>query len=353
MAMFVFAESIANALLLVSLYAQVGPVPGTQQVSPIYEMSDLVCSCTVQAITSKEESTKGAGAAAAQRRVRATVAVRDAFKNSWGSQGSITLEYTETVRNGVSIGGSFRLSPGENAILFLRSQNGTYTFADRFLGAISFSDLPLVTGKAGMDKLQAVLSRVALGENREDQTRALRLLEGFDNPTAESLSSAEHLSRSADPEVAFAALSVMLRSKSRASVQHLVTYLDSYSSNYEPLSLSTVGTYLGQVNTREALQEIEKLSASRFLSIRLGAMDALRSIKDRKSIPVLVNRLDDPNSMVQYFAVISLAEILGREEGDYAPSLYLFDKRPQYYTALWKQWWQEQGSALEQPKASE
>ena len=63
-------------------------------------------------------------------------------------------------------------------------------------------------------------------------------------------------------------------------------------------------------------------------------------------MPTIVLRLDDPDRATQYLAVITLAEILGKYEGDYAPSMYLFDKKTQYYVGLWKQWWTDEGSKL-------
>jgi hypothetical protein len=48
---------------------------------------------------------------------------------------------------------------------------------------------------------------------------------------------------------------------------------------------------------------------------------------------------------VQYIAVITLAEIFAKE-GDYAPSKRLYDKNPDLYIGLWKQWAKDTGRAL-------
>jgi hypothetical protein len=75
-------------------------------------------------------------------------------------------------------------------------------------------------------------------------------------------------------------------------------------------------------------------------------MDAIRGTKSTTSIPFLMAKLNDPDRDVQYVALISAAEILNKDEGDFAPSMYLFDQKPQYYLGLWKQWWLEEGSKL-------
>jgi hypothetical protein len=73
-------------------------------------------------------------------------------------------------------------------------------------------------------------------------------------------------------------------------------------------------------------------------------MQSLRKMRSPRAAPVVVSRLDDPNSDIQYLAVITLAETFGKY-GDYAPSVYLFRQRPQYYVDLWKKWWEKDGGA--------
>ncbi len=75
-------------------------------------------------------------------------------------------------------------------------------------------------------------------------------------------------------------------------------------------------------------------------------MNALRAMRDRRSIPALIKRLDDSDSNVQYLALITLSETVGKQDGDFAPTLYLFDKKPQFYLDLWKDWIQKEGDSL-------
>jgi HEAT repeat protein len=128
-------------------------------------------------------------------------------------------------------------------------------------------------------------------------------------------------------------------------VERLRNYLNSYHSETQPFALASVVTSLGQIRDPRARQALEELSDSKFVAVRLGAMDALRWLKSRESIPVLVKRLGDPSNDVQYLAVVSLSEALGMDE-EYRPTMNLFDKKPQYYVGLWKQWWADEGIRL-------
>ena len=80
-------------------------------------------------------------------------------------------------------------------------------------------------------------------------------------------------------------------------------------------------------------------TAQCLVSLALGAFG-------QQTQPVIsgAKRLDDPDVKVRYLATITLSEIF-RKGGDYAPSMYLFDKNPDFYTGRWKIWWAEQSQA--------
>jgi hypothetical protein len=48
-------------------------------------------------------------------------------------------------------------------------------------------------------------------------------------------------------------------------------------------------------------------------------------------------------------AVMALAKLTGKR-GDYAPGGNFFDERPDYYIALWKDWWREHQQEYTSPK---
>ncbi|MDE3136469.1 MAG: HEAT repeat domain-containing protein [Acidobacteriota bacterium] len=280
-----------------------------------------------------------------RRKVTVQVEAGQVFKTDRPSAREFQLDYTEDVgMNPLPV--SF-LKPGQVQLLFLKAASpGVYHFADRFMGATWFSVLPGRTGTPGMSGLEAALDTLARRQNKDDRINALRLLQGFEILSPDSLSTVENLAGASDPETAFAALAVLLKTHSPAAVERLAQQVEKYKGGPEPISLSLVSieTELGSVTNEEALPAVEALASSRFLNIRIGAMQSLRKMRNPRAAPVVVNRLDDPNSDVQYLAVITLAETLGKN-GDYAPSVYLFRQRPQYYVELWKKWWQQEGKA--------
>ena len=326
-------------VLSIPTITEIGPTPGSQLVRPVFEKSDVVCNCFVRSLSpANTQPSIVKGNCPGPARMSADIVVRDWYKTSQYSLASLVVEYDQD-QACYSITQP-TVWKGETALMFLKATpSATYAWADTFLAAIPFKSLPPQSGQLGPGKLQAALMFVANQQNREDQIRALRLLHGFDTLTPDSVSSILPLSDSKDPDVAFLALAVLLTTKTPESVERLVRYLDAYKGDRGPLALININTDLAQIRDVRALSHLELLCSSRFALIRDGAMRALRGIKSPHSVPVLVQRLDDSDSDIKYLAVITLAEILGKYEGDYAPSMYLFDKKPSFYTNLWKTWW--------------
>jgi HEAT repeat protein len=187
--------------------------------------------------------------------------------------------------------------------------------------------------------------------NRDEQLKALRLLHGFTRLEPSASTAVGALSSSPDPEIAFAALAILLKAGMPDGVAKFRRYVETYRQEQPPIELMNAAGELSLVADPKALPDIELLSGSKYLSIQMAAMDAIRHIGSFKSAPVLVERLDDPNRIVQYSAVITLAELFDKS-GDYGPNIELFGKDPQKYIRLWKQWWIDEGKVLSEQKKS-
>lgn len=322
--------------------------PGSVQVEAVFAQASLVCNCVVKSIVDHAYPIEIRGRASMRYEVTAQITIRDVYKSDDLRVTNIAVQYVVDKQQGQSIAGSrLELSKGQTVLLFLtKTGTDTYEFADPFIGGTEFSSLPNEGGDLGPIKLQHVLTSVAQSTVSLDQLQALRLLLGFDHIADETLSVVRPLSQSGNADIALTALGVLLRTKSVDSVQKLQQYLESYTANAEPSALFVIGPELREISNPNALPVLEALSGSKFRSVRSGAMDSIRRIRDPKTVPFLMAKLGDPDSDVQYVALITAAEILGKYEGDFAPSMYLFDKNPQYYIGLWKQWWVEEGSKL-------
>jgi hypothetical protein len=324
-AFFVLASAVLNAGIV--------PIPGTVPVEPVFQKSDLVCNCeVVKTQSAREERIVEGGGVVVRKRVVATLQVIDAYKqkSDFGLAGVRLITYED------------KLPFGKRGIMFLTAvTNSEYELTDTFIGAVPFSNVPLVTAALGLSKLQSALASV-LGNNKiDDQVNALQLLQGFQELEPVSVAHVIPFTDSKDPQLVFGALAVLLKTGKPEFVSKLRMYLDNYHEESGPISLVSIGTELGQVDNVRALSDMEMLSESRLLSVRLGAMQSLRRLHAQQSAASLVRRLDDSNTFIQYLAVITLAETFNKS-GDYAPAMDLFDKSSGKYIALWKSWWRKE-----------
>jgi hypothetical protein len=315
----------------------IGLLPGDIRVSPVFDKADLVCKCSVSSTSlSNEQFRDGSGALRVGERVRANLTVEDVYKSNGQDGQPVVLDYVRDSSTDISV------RNGQTFLLFLNRNDGTYSFADPSIGATPFSSLPQQGGQPGLAKLESALVAVSLQQNHNDSIHALILLQGFDALTQADLTAVQTLTMSADRNIEAQALAVLLKTKTPQSVAYVRSFLDMYPDDIEPPALVSFGAELNQISDVRARVDVEALSASRFLSIRIGAMNALRHMKDRRSAPALIQRLDDSNSFVRYLAVITLAETFDKFDDDFAPSQPVFNTNPVYYTNLWKTWWSQQ-----------
>jgi hypothetical protein len=338
---------LALCVLCVDACADIAPAPGTQPIAPVFEKADLVCNCVVQAIRVMSEQRLGtAPKIVVRQHVTATVEVDDQYKPTTPVGQWISVEFDQEIP--ATRASMPSIEKGERALMFLdATASSVYVFADPFLAAVRFYSLPRMPGEQGLKKLQAALAAVLQSPTRDDRMRAMQLLEGFDQIAPDTSPTLVSLSRSPDPEVALSAFAVLLKIKGpddTIGVQVLTdlkAYLDTHAAVSESEVLVNIGSELGQIGNEKALPALESLAGSRYFPIRFGAMSAIRHIRSPQSAAVLIQHLDDADHNIRYVAVIALAEIF-QKYGDYAPGMGLFDKNPEKYVQLWKEWYRNQ-----------
>jgi hypothetical protein len=328
----VFWILVSRTVIVLSLAApsvcEVVPTPGTQLVGPLFREADIVCSGVVVSTDINSSGISESG----QTRL-AHIRPEVLFKPDKTDNETLVVEYEGDL-----------LWKGENALLFLK-QNGEanhrYRLVDHSIGATSFEGVVGTGSGRGIVRLQASLASILRTSDATDQFSALRILQGMENLAPETMSTLILLSRSSDADVALSAIAAMLSDERPEEVERLRTYLEGYSEKAEPVALLSIGTKLGQITDQRFIVTLEALADSRFLSIRYGALDALRKMRKRESAPALIKRLDDSDVNVRYVALITLVEIF-EKTGDYAPNMAIFEENPHYYTDLWKSWWLDQ-----------
>lgn len=331
-------------LAITQAKAQPMPAPGTQRTDWLFREADVVCTCKL--VASYVESEEPVRTNRTLQHIRGVLEVYDVFKPATLHLGDRLPIRFDRIPGDESVGGDPRfLEPLEVAILFLKkTPDGTYQFSDYWFGINEFRVIPPASGGTGMARLQSallnILDQAPPGGPYHDDLRALYLLEGFPTLSPEGNAYMVRVANSPDPNIALAAIGTIMKSRKPEAVDLVRNYLENYKGE-EPMSVWSIGAWLGQIDDPKALPSLEALSGSRFLSVQLGAMDALRKIKSPSSAPALIQRLDDPNKVVRYKALITLAEAFGKR-GESAPSMEVFDRDPERYVSLWKSWWAEQ-----------
>jgi hypothetical protein len=317
------------------LAARVGVPQGDVLVRPVFDKADLVCMCRVEMVSVAMPGIDGSGS---QRAVRVNAEILDGYKSPPEAQGGL-VEFEYPIDPMSTESG---IQTKQILLIFLKLRpSGIYQLADPTIGLTIFRQQPRVSDFIGFDGLQSALAATLGMGNSEDQINALYLLKGIQKLDPNTLSAVSELSSSRTPDVAFVSLAVLLATGTPESVNKLKNYLDGYQEVRPPVGLISAAGALSLITDVNTLPDLEDLSGSRLLSIQRAAMNAIRKIASTKSVPVLIQRLDDPDPNVQYSAVITLAELLGAD-GDYGPDMGLFDKDPHKYVALWKQRWAEQ-----------
>jgi hypothetical protein len=327
--------------------ADIVPTPGTESVVRAFENSSLVCNCDITSLrVANQERIRRGKATVLRMEVIASADIKESYNGSTNGRGKVSIEFEEELP--ATSGSMPSLNPGEHAVLFLKGTNSSaFEFSDRFVGATAFSSIPLSgVGPPGLPRLEAALTHILESGGRDDKVNALRLLQGLDKLGLSSHDSVASLAGSPDPEISLLAIAVLLKSRPAESAYLLEKYMESGTTPPDAV-LTGVASELGRISDPAALPALESLASARAVSIRMGAMSAMRRIGSVDSAEVLVRRLDDADSNVRYLAVITLSEIFAKNR-EYAPSMYLFDRNPDFYTGLWKSWWSSEGILYEQ-----
>lgn len=234
-------------------------------------------------------------------------------------------------------------------LLFLKSSGSgdPYAWADPNFGLRAFPGQPL-GGGAGPFGLRGLEQDALafLSSGGEPSKTALNLLADF---TELSKTSAEALATSKGPmdrAGAILKLEILVRAKRAEYFEELVREVQNLPA-LDPLTFTPerVCDLLEEGRNNKDLPALEELVTNSPVEnpLRACAMRGLRSLRVRTSVPFLIRQLDDANLMVSYLAVITLAEITDKS-GEYGPGMGLFEKDPQKYRRVWRNWWEQWGA---------
>jgi hypothetical protein len=332
------------------LHAGVAILAGSEPIRQMFKEASLVCRCSVLSVKIlRKEKIPGDLHGNTINVMSALLREEMVYKTDQKDFQNITLVYEEEPFSDMGLQG------GESDRLFFLKGKGTeYAFvAPR--EAFRMPPRPTIESTStGLEQLETDLVAGLETGDRNILLNTLRLLQALDGLSPASISVLKHLLANSDTELALAVHAVLIKTGDPEEVVQFAAF-EEKSINVDfvrsisigsSIRLMSIGSSLNRTRSETALPALAKLADSPTEVIRLGALDAIRLIKNTKSIPVLIKHLDDSNQFARYVSAISLSEITKKNN---MPFMGDFEKDESKYLGVWKTWWEQEGRALYDP----
>lgn len=222
-------------------------------------------------------------------------------------------------------------------IFFLsESSSGDLGLADPYypsLPAIPHID---VSQEIAIERVIAQLGAVieSAGVPTQERREAILALNSSKNPLAfEALKRSAHVT---DTSLRLSVAASLLQHNDISTlefVEHELLKPDPGVPTYLLQNLSSA-IFFG-VKDERAIPSLARLLRAGSVETRRAAASALMHTGSTRSIDSLLSALDDPDSQVQFYVVVGLAEITGQSE--WRPSTEDFASDPQKYLAHWRE----------------
>lgn len=330
--------------------ADIGPAPGSGLMAPSFARADVVCAGNVTGI----RLSPGRAVPAVRNKLPINkingVFVLSVARCYKGSAQSAEVSFVTHEPPELSTDVSVVI--GEDLLVLLkRSDAGMFVLVDPNWGKW---DARLVTfARPEGDGLQQLERDLVLNVDREKSTTSqlsnLRILHSLDTVSDGTINSLRRLFASPDSNVTLEAFAVAMKAGQASDVTAFERYLESNTQLTEQMLQQHDFSSIERLTDRGALEALEGLARMPFTALRYSAMAGIRHLRDPASVPELVKYLDGADPMMEYLALITLAEITGRL-GEDAPSMQTFDGNREKYIASWRQWWVDAGKAQYEPR---
>jgi hypothetical protein len=333
------------------LHADVALLAGSEPIRQMFKEATLVCRCSVLSVKIlRKEKIPGDLHGNTINVMSALLQEETVYKTDQRGFQNITLIYEEGPFADLGLQG------GEsNRLFFLKGKGSEYAFVEP---REAFQMPPRTTESTTTGLRQLEIDLVAGLETGDRNTllNTLRLLQALDDLSPASISALKHFLANGDTELALAIHAVLIKTGDPEEVAQFAAFEEkSINGDFvrsisigSSMRLISIGSSLNRVHSEKALPALGKLADSPLEAIRVGALDAIRQIKNIKSIPVLIKHLDDSNQVARYISAISLSEITKKNS---MPFMGDFEKDESKYIGIWKTWWEAEGRALYEVQA--
>ena len=250
-------------------------------------------------------------------------------------------------------GPSFVLRKGDYRLFFLKAENGKYAVVDVWFGALTVSR-ELGPARESNDSMYMFELDLEAGLQDSDQERVLDSIQMLGN--MKQLHSTFELTQLLDRSdllVKTYIWQALLRLKDYSVLPAVSEFFTSQPEPPQALFLPRDRLFQMQHELETEITPIREPSTLRFLerfavtgkaySLRMNALQALRTIGSPHSAAAFLSALDDPNSDNVFSAMQGLLSLSGGGPIDWVPTWKQFDEAPQFYAARCHEWWQAEG----------
>lgn len=326
----------ASMRLFIICFAVVGtakivPPAGSLNTERLFATSDLVCVGEVS--VSALESGGSSGSATTM------MALSRVYKGASPSSIEVVLPTSGRGRHDIDN----KPDNMRSILAFLhKSPNGSYLPTDPqypYFEPSLLGNKLLASGSA--DGLSTDLI-AGITTNGYRTTINLELLYGFSK--VEDLQPIRSIAAGSDIQNQVWAFAILIKNRdfqSVAAAKQLINRIpDDRPTSYDTGPL--IGA-ISQLDDERALPLILDVAASNNRYFRGAAVSVLRRMRNPRAVPALIAHLDDADRNTALECVKALAEITGKSDAEYSPSVPEFFSSPAKYVGAWKIWWQTEG----------
>jgi hypothetical protein len=229
--------------------------------------------------------------------------------------------------------------------LFLNSSSGnSWEPSDRFWSVWPSSNLQ--NANADQPGLKLLLRDAATGitdESEANKLATLHLIEGANDidPVVEDAVAKYRFD--SNVSIATTTFGILVKTGKAGYIEELIDYLDKKGNGVPTGEIQSATSYFASDQRLEDRMLLERLARIKQNYVRMVALQSLRRIGSKESVPAIAPLIYDDNDFTRFQAVAFLTEVLNRGDAQCA-SLAGYDNSKGACLDDWRTWWKTTGS---------
>lgn len=316
-----------GALALGTSFAWSRPMemPGRENVRDLVARADLVFRGRVERAKENKQRPKESSA---------EIVVEKVYKGT-GPRGKIEIIYDSSDIECV------RPIPNERSLFFVRYTEGKARLLDCQHGKLKgvLRDGKSAAGESPEKVLGNDLRQALKSGDRDEVLAAIPQLVGLGR--RDIISDLKSLLPQGDSELKFTAHWALIQLGDYSGLEALASEFKKDT----PVSVFlhwNISSAIININDKQAVAPVLTLTRSENPMLVKAGAEALRNIKSKTTVFRLIELLDYPDADVKYHALMTLVDI-EEEVMPQAPARETFNRGPERYLGVWKDWWEKRG----------